>query len=283
MILSQLLIAGGISYLGVRIYQRNRKSPTLMDGLVADQPHQPAGSISKTDLLVSAGAIAVGSALWITSATGLTPLLFTNRLIDLLSNNPYAPALYLSAYAVRPLTLFPASLLTLAGGLLFGPVGGILYTVVGSNLSALIAYSIGKRLGGTSKPDSAPSSSSTPNWQVLEPYVEQMQANPFATILTTHLLFLPYDLVNYGAGVLGLPWQPFLLATALGSLPGTVAFALAGASVQSNTITGVPTLNPVTLAASGLIFVSSLAFSRYLSQRQQSADSAEFQEIPISY
>lgn len=235
-----------------------------MDSLTAGQESRP---ISRNDLWISAGTVAAGSVLWFSSITGLTPLLLTNRLIDLLANSPYAPALYLSAYAIRPLALFPASLLTLAGGLLFGPVGGIIYTIVGSNLSALIAYSIGKRLGNAGKAGPDKNSSDDQNWGVLEPYVERMQANPFATILTTRFLFLPYDLVNYGAGALGLPWQPFLLATALGSLPGTIAFILAGASVQGGEIIGVPALNPVTLTASGVIFVSSLAFSRYLNQR----------------
>ena len=46
------------------------------------------------------------------------------------------------------------------------------------------------------------------------------------------LLFLPYDLVNYVCGALRITWSSFLLATALGSLPGTVSFVLLGASLE---------------------------------------------------
>ncbi len=46
------------------------------------------------------------------------------------------------------------------------------------------------------------------------------------------LLFLPYDLVHYLAGFLRVRPVAFLAATALGSLPGTVAFVLLGTSLS---------------------------------------------------
>ncbi len=60
-----------------------------------------------------------------------------------------------------------------------------------------------------------------------------MRDNSFETVLIMRLLFLPYDLVNYASGILRLRWLPFLLATALGSLPGTVSFVLLGASIDT--------------------------------------------------
>jgi len=237
--LLELAVFGSTFYVGKRLIQDRPKRQTLMEAM-QDRREAEKPRIHKRTLFIGAGAAILGGTLLLANANGLTPLLLTNRLIDLMSNSAYGPLLYLSAYAARPLILFPATLLTIAGGLLFGPVNGILY-----------------------------SDGENQKWQPLGPYMEKMQKNPFTTVLTMRFLFLPYDLVNYGAGALGLAWQPFLLATALGSLPGTVAFVLAGASIQGSTISGVPALNPATLAASGVIFVSSLAFSRYLAQRQQ--------------
>jgi predicted lipid-binding transport protein (Tim44 family) len=82
-------------------------------------------------------------------------------------------------------------------------------------------------------------------------------------------LFLPYDLVNYAAGLLKINYGAFLLATLLGSLPGTLAFTLAGASIEGDFTGGVPSLNPRVLIASVVIFVASLVFSRVLKNRQR--------------
>lgn len=271
----------------MHIYQCSRQARPIAAWLRADEHDKsplPSQQKLPTDLLIGSDLVAVGGLLGLAAANGVTPLLPTNQLVDLLRNSPYGPALYISAYAARPLPLFPSSLLTIAGGLLFGPVAGIAYTLIGSNLSALIAYGIGHQLLGRQREhigqpptqDDAPRLS---NWQAIEPYIDKMQEHPSITVLTMRFLFLPYDLVNYGAGMLGLDWPPFLLATALGSLPGTLAFVLAGASIQGSTIiSGVPRLDLTTLAASGVIFAGSLAISHYLhwQQTKQGQDSIAF-------
>ncbi len=45
-------------------------------------------------------------------------------------------AIYITLYTIRPLILFPATLLTIASGLIFGPWLGILFTIIGENASA---------------------------------------------------------------------------------------------------------------------------------------------------
>src|SRR4051794_33380458 len=58
-----------------------------------------------------------------------------------------APALFILLYAVRPLILFPASVLSLAGGLAFGPLWGTVYTIVGATLGAVLAFGLARFLG----------------------------------------------------------------------------------------------------------------------------------------
>ena len=95
-----------------------------------------------------------------------------------------------------------------------------------------------------------------------------MRENSFESVLIMRLLFLPYDLVNYVSGILRLHWLPFLMATALGSLPGTVSFVLLGASID-RVDDGIGGIDPITLVASLTIFVVSLASARWLRRRQQ--------------
>ncbi len=85
--------------------------------------------------------------------------------------------------------------------------------------------------------------------------------------LDSAVTFLPFDLVNYLAGFLRVSWRPFILTSALGSLPGTLSFVLLGASVGVDFSGGNPALEPWVLLASGILLVGSLVLSRYLKRR----------------
>ena len=97
-----------------------------------------------------------------------------------------------------------------------------------------------------------------------------MRRHSFETVLVMRLLFLPFDAVNYLAGVLRLRWPPFLLATALGSLPGTVSFVLLGASLE-RVDEGIGGIDPAALIAGVAIFVVSLVLARLLRRREPAA------------
>lgn len=189
------------------------------------------------------------------------PVEIANRVVSLLRGSAWGPLLYILIYLVRPLFLFSAALLTVASGLLFGPVWGLLYTTIGSNGSSLVAYVIGQYFG------EGLLASEEQGGRLLR-YTDRLRALPFETVLTMRFLFFPYDLVSYLAGFLRIDWRPFLLATALGSIPGSIAFVLFGASIEGDLIQGTPSLNLTTLAASALLFLVSLSLSRYVRRRE---------------
>ena len=186
-------------------------------------------------------------------------------------NNPLAPLAYIVIYAIRPLTLFSSVLLTLAGGFLFGPVWGIVYTVIGANLSATVAFFIGRYFGRGMLEDETSS-----GW--VARYARRMRENGFETVLIMRLIFLPYDLVNYLAGFLRIGYWSFLLATVIGSIPGTIAFVLLGSSLSPDEITNMfltgelPSLDWRPLAISAVMFVVSIAISRYFKRREQAVE-----------
>lgn len=184
-----------------------------------------------------------------------SPLQTLRALVTFLSKHPLGPLIFIGVYTLRPLILFSASLLTLAGGALFGPVWGIIYTIIGSNLGASLAYILGRFLGKDTVSTN----------QSLQSYVDRMRQNSFETVFFMRLIFLPYDLVNYAAGFLKIRYVPFILATMLGSLPGTVSFVLFGAS--SGLDKGTPSFDWRIFAVSIVIFVLSLLASRWLKRR----------------
>ena len=153
---------------------------------------------------------------------GLTPTELTLKLFKTITDSALAPLLYILAYTIRPVTFIPGTALTILSGVFFG-LWGILYTIIGANLSAAVAYFIGRFF--SKKSDGIGHS-------LLGKSVKLSQENPFLTILTLRLTFFPFDVVNYGAGLLRLPFVPYILATIIGTLLGIATFVAIGASVS---------------------------------------------------
>ena len=84
---------------------------------------------------------------WFARTNNLSPLDVVQRLLTFFKTGLWGPVLYVALYTFRPLVLFPSTLLTLAGGFVFGPVLGVVYTVVASNCSAAVAYLVGRYFG----------------------------------------------------------------------------------------------------------------------------------------
>ncbi len=189
---------------------------------------------------------------------GLTPLAAVQALVNLMRETAWGPLLYVAVYAVRPLFFFPATLLTVAGGYLFGPYFGLLYTVIAGNVSATVAYLAGRWLGNGLVTDLGP----------LAPYADRLRRNSFETILILRLVLAPYDFIGYLAGFLGISFRGFLLGTALGSIPGSVAVVSFGAAIQGDLTGALPTLDPGSLLFGVGMLAISLVLSRWLRARE---------------
>ena len=197
---------------------------------------------------------------WYAYTNHLTALEVTQNLIEFLASSFWGPLVYIALYAIRPLILFPSSILTVAGGFVFGPVLGMLYTVIASNISSSIAFYVGRFFGeGLLKDDGSDN--------LIQRYARRMRENSFETIMIMRFIFLPYDAVSYLAGFLRIHFWPFILATALGSIPGTIAFVGFGASIESFD-GGLPEINPAILVTSAMIFIISIALSRIFKKRE---------------
>ena len=198
----------------------------------------------------------------------LGPLQAVKELAGFVRSSSYGPLIFILLYTLRPIFLFSAALLTVGAGALFGPVWGVVYSIVGSNMGATLAYFIGRFFGDGLVQHSETAPVDTENQEsFLAKYSKRMRKRSFETVFLMRLLFLPYDLVNYLSGILKIHFGAFLLATALGSIPGTISFTLFGAS--SGLDSGSPKFDWRILAASVGIFVLSLAVSKWLRRREE--------------
>lgn len=140
-----------------------------------------------------------------------------------IAQHPYAPVAYIVIYTLRPLIFFPAMWLTILSGSLFGFWGGVIYTIIGENLSASLAYVLGRFFA---------SDESSGRLGMLARWRSLLDEQAFTSVLILRVIYAPFDVVNYGCGLLSVPWAPYALATLIGIMPGLVTFVSFGASVN---------------------------------------------------
>ena len=179
-------------------------------------------------------------------------------LYEFFTMSMWGPIIYIALYTVRPLIFFPATLLTALSGALFGLWWGIIYTVIGENFSANLAYWIGRFFGNGFRLED----SFFGNW------IEWLRSRPFESVLFMRLFYVPFDLANYGSGVLKVSWPSYALATLIGIMPGLTTFVALGAAVDVEGIRmnglGIDAFDPAYLALSVSIFVVSIVLMRTL-------------------
>jgi len=139
-----------------------------------------------------------------------------------------APVLFVVVYAVLTLLLFPGSILSAAGGLVFGVVAGTLLAVLGATLGATGAFLAGRRLGRSQVERIA--------GRRMGRLDEWMRRRGFLAVLYARLLpVLPFNVLNYVAGVTDVSTRTYALATAIGIVPGTFAYAALGGTLSNPT------------------------------------------------
>lgn len=143
------------------------------------------------------------------------------------SHGVIAALVFVGAYVVAvSLSLPGATILTLAGGFLFGPYLGTLLNVTGATIGATIVFLFAAKLFGAN---------------VLERFGdkarqlgENIKANAWSYLLVLRLTPLfPFFLVNLVPAFVGVKLPVFVLTTLFGIIPGTAVFTLAGAGLGS--------------------------------------------------
>lgn len=136
-----------------------------------------------------------------------------------------APLLFIGLYALATILFLPGSVLTLAGGAVFGPVWGTLYNLTGATLGAVFAFVIARYLAS--------------NWVQarveagaggrVERLVKGVEAEGWRFVAFTRLVPLfPFNLLNYALGLTRIPLLQYALASFVFMLPGALAYTYLG-------------------------------------------------------
>ncbi len=133
----------------------------------------------------------------------------------------WGPAVFVGIYIVAPALFLPGSVLTLAGGALFGPVVGALLSLVGATAGATVAFLIARYLAAAWVERRV-----SGKLQEIKEGVER-EGWRFVAFVRLVPLF-PFNVLNYALGLTRLSVQTFAVTSFITMAPGALAYAYLG-------------------------------------------------------
>ena len=140
---------------------------------------------------------------------------------DRVRDVPWLGPIFVGVYAAMGAFAAPVSPLAYGAGAVFGPIRGTFFVWLASLIAAASGYWMARGAwAGTAH-------------RLLGRYAEKLhrlrQQNTFLMTFRVQLLpIVPFGVFNYAAGTSRVPFLPFMLGTALGIIPGTIAAVYIG-------------------------------------------------------
>jgi len=135
------------------------------------------------------------------------------------------PLVFMLIYAIGTVLFLPGSVLTLAGGAIFGPVLGTLYNLTGATIGATIAFLIARYLAA--------------EWVErktggrLKKLKQGVEGEGWRFVAFVRLVPLfPFNLLNYALGLTRIKLWHYIIASYICMLPGAVAYTYLGYALR---------------------------------------------------
>lgn len=209
------------------------------------------------------------------SEAGLRKFYETNQAF-ISDNLALSVGIYIVVYAAATLFMVPGALwLTIGGGLIFGLAIGVPATIVGATLGAsLLFFASRTSIGAALR-------------KMAGPYVKKVETefkqSPLSYMFAIRFFpIMPFPIANIVPALLGAKYRDYLLTTALGIIPGVIAYNWVGAGVRAtfasggafDTATAFKNLLPAAIA---LLVVSLIpvAYKKFFPKQAPSLESPE--------
>lgn len=132
-----------------------------------------------------------------------------------------APVVFVLLYAMATVMFLPGSVMTLAGGALFGPLWGTLYNLVGATLGALLAFLIARYLAS--------------DWAERRSHgrigrlKQGVEAEGWRFVAFVRLVPLfPFNALNYALGLTRIRLSHYLVTSLVCMFPAALAYTYLG-------------------------------------------------------
>jgi uncharacterized membrane protein YdjX (TVP38/TMEM64 family) len=136
----------------------------------------------------------------------------------------WIPLIYVLFYILRPLILFPATILSILGGVIFGYFWGIILVLIGAMLSAVTEFLLSRYFVRKSI-------MALLNDDRLFNLDSVVRKHGFKTVLLIRLIpNVAFDIQNFSLGLSGVKFKEYLLGTFLGIIPANFIYVYLGYS-----------------------------------------------------
>ncbi len=164
------------------------------------------------------------------------------------ASGAWGPVVYVVLHVLLTLVPVPKNLLAGIAGVFFGLGAGIALSWSASVLSAMVTFCLARRLGREAVEDLT--------GRRVDGVRRILREQGVLSVVVARLTpVVPFTVVNYAAGVSPVTRRDYLVGTAVGVVPGTVAYVALGASAGSDlaTIGLAVALGAVLLLATALV------------------------------
>jgi uncharacterized membrane protein YdjX (TVP38/TMEM64 family) len=164
------------------------------------------------------------------------------------SVGPLVPVVFFLVHAIVTVAPVPRTVFTLAAGLLFGPVLGIVLAVAATTVSAVLALLLVRAVDRDRVAVRL-----TQGWvggATVRAVDRRLRARGWLAVGSLRLIApVPFSVINYCAGLSSVRLLPYLLATVIGILPGTVGVVVLGDALTGRTDPAMLVLSGVCITA----------------------------------
>ncbi len=155
----------------------------------------------------------------------VTPASLTDQLRQLIEVlGPFGAIAFVLLYIVLTILFVPGTIPSVAAGALFGPLWGTLLTLAGAILGAAAAFEIARALGRERV-----RARMGKRTEVADRWVHDQGL--LGVIALRLIPAVPFNALNYAFGLSSVARRSYLVGTAVGIVPGTIAFVVLGSSL----------------------------------------------------
>jgi len=183
-----------------------------------------------------------------------------------------APLVFMAVYALGTVLFFPGSVLTLAGGAIFGPVWGTLYNLTGATVGAAVAFLAARYL--------AQEWVTRRSGGFLKKLLDGVDAEGWKFVAFVRLVPLfPFNLLNYALGLTRIGLWHYVLASYVFMLPGAIAYTYLGYAGREAVAGGEGLIQKALLA---LALLGVVAFLPRLVKRLRATSAANMETLDVA-
>jgi uncharacterized membrane protein YdjX (TVP38/TMEM64 family) len=139
------------------------------------------------------------------------------------ASGAWGPVVYVALHVLVTLVPVPKNLLAGIAGALFGLTAGVALSWSAAMIASLVTFQLARHLGRDAVDELT--------GHRLEVVRRALREQGVLSVVIARLTpVVPFTVINYGAGVSPVSRRDFVLGTAVGIIPGTVAYVAVGAS-----------------------------------------------------